>query len=92
MPESIEPFTIDVDDATLQDLKERLARTRIPDELPHIGIGFTYTSNCFAHVGLRVSDVGSALLRFVIRACVLGATLLVSRSHERIMPFSIRRR
>ena len=37
MPDSIEPFTIHVDDATLQDLRERLARTRIPDELPDQG-------------------------------------------------------
>jgi pimeloyl-ACP methyl ester carboxylesterase len=34
MSESIEPFKVNVDDETLRDLRDRLARTRIPDELP----------------------------------------------------------
>jgi pimeloyl-ACP methyl ester carboxylesterase len=33
----VRPFTIHVDDATLADLRERLARTRFPDELPGVG-------------------------------------------------------
>ena len=36
----IQPFTIDIPDADLDDLRERLARTRWPDELP--GVGWTY--------------------------------------------------
>src|SRR2546430_8572544 len=37
---SIQPFRIDIPDADLDDLRERLARTRWPDELP--GVGWTY--------------------------------------------------
>lgn len=33
----IRPFRIHVEDATLADLKERLARTRWPDELDDVG-------------------------------------------------------
>ena len=33
----IQPFTIDVPQADLDDLRERLARTRWPDELPDVG-------------------------------------------------------
>ena len=36
----IEPFRIAVSDAVLEDLRERLARTRFPDEIP--GSGWTY--------------------------------------------------
>src|SRR5438093_3937602 len=36
----IEPFRIAVPDAVLADLRERLARTRLPDEIP--GSGWTY--------------------------------------------------
>jgi epoxide hydrolase len=36
----IRPFRIDVSDADLEDLRERLARTRWPDELP--GVGWSY--------------------------------------------------
>lgn len=38
--EEIRPFTIHVDDATLRDLKQRLERTRIPQEIP--GAGWDY--------------------------------------------------
>jgi epoxide hydrolase len=38
--EEIRPFRIDVSDAELQDLRDRLARTRWPDELP--GVGWSY--------------------------------------------------
>jgi pimeloyl-ACP methyl ester carboxylesterase len=38
--EAIRPFRIDVSDAELEDLRERLARTRWPDELP--GVGWSY--------------------------------------------------
>jgi pimeloyl-ACP methyl ester carboxylesterase len=38
--EEIRPFRIDVSDAELEDLRERLARTRWPDELP--GVGWSY--------------------------------------------------
>jgi epoxide hydrolase len=38
--EEIRPFRIEVSDAELEDLRERLARTRWPDELP--GVGWTY--------------------------------------------------
>ena len=34
---SIRPFTIDIPQADLNDLKDRLARTRWPDELPDVG-------------------------------------------------------
>jgi microsomal epoxide hydrolase len=37
---SIQPFRIAIPDADLDDLRERLARTRWPDELP--GVGWTY--------------------------------------------------
>lgn len=33
-PEAVHPFTIDVPDEVLVDLRERLARTRLPDDLP----------------------------------------------------------
>ena len=38
--EEIRPFRIDVLDAELEDLRDRLARTRWPDELP--GVGWSY--------------------------------------------------
>jgi pimeloyl-ACP methyl ester carboxylesterase len=38
--EEIRPFRIDVSDAELEDLRDRLARTRWPDELP--GVGWSY--------------------------------------------------
>ena len=38
--EEIRPFRIDVSDADLEDLRDRLARTRWPDELP--GVGWSY--------------------------------------------------
>ena len=42
MPE-VRPFEIAVDDATLDDLRQRLADTRWPDEIP--GSGWDYGSN-----------------------------------------------
>jgi pimeloyl-ACP methyl ester carboxylesterase len=38
--EEIRPFRIDVSDAEFEDLRDRLARTRWPDELP--GVGWSY--------------------------------------------------
>jgi pimeloyl-ACP methyl ester carboxylesterase len=38
--EEIRPFRIEVSDAELEELRERLARTRWPDELP--GVGWSY--------------------------------------------------
>jgi epoxide hydrolase len=38
--QDIRPFRIDVPDADLQDLRDRLARTRWPDQLP--GVGWSY--------------------------------------------------
>jgi pimeloyl-ACP methyl ester carboxylesterase len=35
--DAIKPFKIAVDDAVLRDLKERLARTRFPDQIPETG-------------------------------------------------------
>ena len=40
MPDEIEPFRIAVDDAVLNDLHDRLARTRFPDQLPGTGWEF----------------------------------------------------
>ena len=40
---AITPFKVEVPDNVLQDLKERLARTRWPDEIP--GSGWDYGSN-----------------------------------------------
>ena len=40
---AVTPFKVDVPDATLQDLKDRLARTRWPDEIP--GSGWDYGSS-----------------------------------------------
>ena len=40
MPETIEPFTIHVEDAVLDDLDARLARTRFPDQI--VGTGWEY--------------------------------------------------
>jgi microsomal epoxide hydrolase len=37
MSAAVEPFTIDVSDAVLDDLRERLARTRYPDQIPDSG-------------------------------------------------------
>ncbi len=37
MPLAIEPFTIDIPDADLVDLRERLARTRLSEQLPDAG-------------------------------------------------------
>src|SRR5204863_3630368 len=39
----VEPFRIAVPDAVLADLRERLARTRFPDEIP--GSGWNYGTN-----------------------------------------------
>ena len=36
----IEPFEIRVPDAVLDDLRERLARTRWPDQIPGSGWGY----------------------------------------------------
>jgi epoxide hydrolase len=36
----VQPFRVDIPDAALDDLRDRLARTRWPDELP--GVGWTY--------------------------------------------------
>src|SRR5437879_11998715 len=40
---SIQPFTINIPQATLEDLRERLARTRWPDEVE--GAGWDYGTN-----------------------------------------------
>jgi len=40
---TVQPFIIDIDEKTLTDLRERLARTRWPDEIP--GAGWDYGSN-----------------------------------------------
>jgi hypothetical protein len=40
---TVQPFTVHVADETLQDLRERLDRTRWPGELPHTG--WDYGSN-----------------------------------------------
>lgn len=39
-PDAIRPFTIDVPDEVLADLADRLARARVPDQIP--GTGWTY--------------------------------------------------
>ena len=41
--EAIRPFTIDIADEVLTDLKDRLARTRLPDQIP--GTGWDYGAN-----------------------------------------------
>lgn len=40
MPEAINPFRVDVPQATLDDLRERLGKTRFPDQIP--GTGWDY--------------------------------------------------
>ena len=40
MTEAIEPFEIRIDDSVLDDLRDRLARTRFPDEIE--GTGWEY--------------------------------------------------
>ena len=40
MSDAIEPFRVDVDDAVLDDLRERLGRTRFADPIP--GTGWEY--------------------------------------------------
>jgi len=40
MSESIDPFQIDVGDTLLDDLRDRLARTRFPDQID--GTGWDY--------------------------------------------------
>ena len=42
-PEAVRPFTIDVPDAVLDDLRARLRRTRLPDQLP--GTEWDYGTN-----------------------------------------------
>jgi hypothetical protein len=42
----IQPFTITVPEATLTDLRERLARTRWPDEVA--GVGWAYGASLAA--------------------------------------------
>ena len=42
-PEAIRPFTIDVADEVLTDLRDRLARTRLPDQIP--GTSWDYGAN-----------------------------------------------
>ena len=37
---AIRPFRIDIPQAELDDLRERLARTRWPDQLPEVGWGY----------------------------------------------------
>ena len=39
-PEEIVPFKVEVSETVLSDLKERLARTRLPDRPP--GVGWDY--------------------------------------------------
>ena len=36
-PTAIRPFAVDVPDSVLDDLRERLARTRLPDQLEDVG-------------------------------------------------------
>ena len=38
----VEPFRIAVPDAVLTDLRERLARTRLPDEMPGSGLSLIH--------------------------------------------------
>lgn len=38
--EEVRPFRIEISDAEIEDLRERLARTRWPDELPGVGWGY----------------------------------------------------
>ena len=38
-PEAIRPFTIDVPEEVLVDLQNRLARARLPDQIPGTGMG-----------------------------------------------------
>ena len=51
--EEIRPFRIDVSDAELEDLRDRLARTRWPDELPGVGwsygVGLDYVKDMTEH-------------------------------------------
>ena len=57
----MEPFTIAVPDAVLDDLHERLGRTRLPNQLPDIGweqgTERNYLSNC-THIGIRATTGG----------------------------------
>ncbi len=39
-PDAIHPFRIEVPEAALEDLRERLARTRWPDQLPGVGASY----------------------------------------------------
>ena len=41
----VTPLRVDIRDAVLQDLRQRLDRTRWPDEIP--GSGWDYGSNLF---------------------------------------------
>ncbi len=41
--EAIRPFTIDIADEVLTDLSDRLARSRLPDQIP--GTGWDYGAN-----------------------------------------------
>lgn len=49
-PDVIVPFRIQVPDGVLADLKQRLARTRFPDEIP--GAGWDYGTDLEYHKGL----------------------------------------
>ena len=51
MSTRIEPFRIHVDDAVLDDLQQRLARTRLPDQIPDTGWEYGTELECEPEAG-----------------------------------------
>ena len=44
MADDLRPFRVEVPDAVLEDLRDRLARTRWPDQIPELGLGLRHRS------------------------------------------------
>jgi hypothetical protein len=70
----IRPFRVDVPDADLEDLRDRLARTRWPDELPGVGWSYGVPRGYFGELAPSTVPTGVAvspheLFRSVRRFC-----------------------
>ena len=69
MSDPVEPFEIRVDDATLDDLRERLARTRVPDQIEGTGWEYGFPSDYLA------AQLVDSVVAWSLAALVLGLVL-----------------